>query len=125
MARVTEAEVKEIIEIADDFVTLDPFILIANEIVNIIAVNDTTITDTILKEIERWLSAHFTAIRDPRVDSEKAGSVGAKYQYKVDIGFEVTTYGQMAKRIDSSGTLAKMDADAKSGGPVTIEVESW
>ena len=116
MARVTEAEVKEIIEIADDFVTLDPFI---------IAVNDTTITDTILKEIERWLSAHFTAIRDPRVDSEKAGSVGAKYQYKVDIGFEVTTYGQMAKRIDSSGTLAKMDADAKSGGPVTIEVESW
>jgi hypothetical protein len=125
MARVTDDMVREIMEVDPTITSYTPFITVASSIVDKIAIKDATIQESELTEIERWLSAHFVAIRDMRSDSEKAGSVSVKYQYKLEIGFDVTLYGQMAKRLDISGYLAKLDQDAKNGGPITPELESW
>ncbi len=61
-----------------------------------------------LQLIETWLTAHFYTIRDPRVVHEKAGSVMAAYQTKVDVGLSTSHYGQMAMILDTSGVLRRL-----------------
>lgn len=115
--RVTVTEVKQIIEIDSTIVDadLEVFITSANILTNKVNV-DGGITDASqLKEIERWLSAHLMAIRDLRVDSEKAGPVSQKFQYKLALNFNVTMYGQQALILDTSGTLATLQRDASRG----------
>lgn len=111
--RTTEDAVTEIIDV-DENIDLAPFITTANSLVTEVC-EGVGYTAARLELIERWLSAHFYAIRDPRVDSEKAGPVSQKYQYKVDLGLSVTTYGQMAMTLDTAGGLAKLNAATKSG----------
>lgn len=105
MGRTTFAAVEKIIEV-DATISTDvaPFIEVANDLVTDLCTNS-DYTDAKLELIERWLSAHFYAIRDPRKDSEKAGSVGDKNQYKLGLNLQVTTYGQMALMIDTAGNL--------------------
>lgn len=115
MPRTTYAQVAEIIEI-DATITTDaaPFIATANALVTRVCADkldeDGTAyyTDDDLELIERWLAAHFYAIRDPRYASEAAGSVNASYQYKVDLHLAVTTYGQQAMMLDTAGGLAAL-----------------
>lgn len=129
MARTTRAYVAAIIDLDPGIVpndaAMEPFITVANEIVTEVCTGDagpdSPYTAERLELIERWLAAHFYAIRDPRTTSEKAGSVGEQYQSKVDLGFNVTHYGQMAMRLDTNGGLAKLDEDTKKGKP-TISV---
>jgi len=117
MARTTDEAVQGIIE-HDTTISLTPFIEAANALVTEVCSTD-NYDATRLELIERWLSAHFYAIRDPRYESEKAGDVAAKYQSKVNLGFDVTHYGQMAMRLDTAGGLAALNTEAKSGGSVT------
>ena len=111
MARVTEAEVREIIDV-DASLDLTPFITAANLLVTKV-ITDSSMTDEHLKEIERWLSAHFTAIRDQRSATEQAGAGGAtaqiSYQYKLGLNLQVTLYGQQALLLDTSGALAGLN----------------
>lgn len=104
MARVTPAEVREIADIDVAVTNLNPFILVANQLVTELC-TASSLDDDRLKEIERWLSAHFACIRDPQRDNEKAGSVGEKFQYKVDLGLNQTRYGQQAMLLDTSNAL--------------------
>jgi hypothetical protein len=46
---------------------------------------------------------------------EKADVVSEKKRSKVDLGFNLTHYGQMALRIDTEGNLAALDKRAKDG----------
>lgn len=62
--------------------------------------------DEILAILEKWLAAHFYAIRDPRTTQEVAGKVGASFESKVDLGFALTRYGQTAMDLDSKRLLA-------------------
>lgn len=118
MARTTATNIKKIIEVDTTIVPADadfiPFIDTANEIVTEMCTGTngpaTKYTDTRLELIERWLAAHFYAIRDPRAKSEKAGSVGINYQGKVDLNLSVTTYGQQAMMIDTHGGLSKLNS---------------
>jgi hypothetical protein len=73
-----------------------------------------------LELIERWLTAHLYTARDPRTVSEKAGSVGATFQSKVDLGLNSSHYGQTAMRLDTNGGLAKVEKDTKDGGPPAV-----
>jgi len=126
MARVTVAEVKQIIEIDSTISDTDlgVFITAANLVVTNTCI-DSALDDTTLKEIERWLSAHFIAIRDMRSDSEKAGEVSIKYQYKLGLRLEVTMYGQQAMLLDFSGALSALNNQKRKvvfsyiGGVVT------
>jgi len=101
--RTTALAVGGIIEV-DVAISLDPFIETASALVDDIAV-ESGHGATRLELIERWLAAHFYAIRDPRTTQEKAGTVGASYESKVDLGLNLTRYGQQAMALDSSGLL--------------------
>jgi hypothetical protein len=124
MARTTAAEIKLIIDVDDaNIPDLTPFITVANELVTELCV-DSGYTATRLNLIETWLAAHFYAIRDPRTTSEKAGSVSANYQSKVDLNLSLTHYGQQAMLLDTDGNLAALNASVVNGGKRTVGV-TW
>lgn len=112
MARVVAADVQEIFDVSSDVLaatpTLAPYITAANLMVTDL-LGSSSLSDDTLKEIERWLAAHFVAIRDPRINQERAGSVGQSFQYKLGLRLEVTTYGQQAIALDTTGTLADVN----------------
>ena len=109
--RVTSDEVKGII--GTSLTDLIPFIRTANAVVNDslsidIAAGD--VSATILKELELWLAAHFIAIRDPQVKSEKVGDAAVTYRGTDGKGLNATTYGQQAIAIDPTGQLSQISA---------------
>lgn len=113
MARTTSTAVGEIIDV-DSNILVSPFIEAANAIVTK-QCTDTDFTAAELELIERWLAAHFYAIRDPRRLSDRASVVSKTIESKVDLGFDVTRYGQMAMRLDWSGALAALNEMGKKG----------
>lgn len=117
MARVTEAEVKKIISttLTDEEVT--PFLSSANVLITDV-LTDEGYGDATLKEIEKWLAAHFVAIRDPQVAKEKIGDVDAAYQGKTGLGLNHTSYGQQVMILDHHGKLAEI---AQSKGPAEVK----
>ena len=117
MARATEAEVKEIIdtELTDEQVT--PFLRAANLLVTEV-LSDEGYGTSLLAEIERWLAAHFVAIRDPRISKEKIGDADATYQGKTGLGLNHTSYGQQVMILDVHGKLAEI---AESKGPAEVK----
>jgi len=120
MARVTEIEVEEIIA-TDSAISLDAFILAATTLVDQLLVGCGLSTAS-LKEIERWLSAHFYAIRDPtsRVISEEAGSVKQAWRVPVKVGLEATMYGQQAMMLDTTGKLQSLNDKKKRPGIINV-----
>lgn len=118
MIRVTDEDVKGIMEVDPLLKNLKPFRKAANLIIEA-KFAETELSEEHLTEIECWLAAHFVAIRDMRAASENAGSaagrVGIDYQYKVDLDLRSTMYGQAAITLDTSGVLKSM-TDEKSGG---------
>lgn len=113
MPRTTPVQVSSVIE-TDGGIDLAPFISTANELVTECC-GDVGYTETRLELIERWLTAHFYAIRDPRAQSEKAGSVAASYAMKVDMHLQATQYGQQALTLDTNGGLAALNQRALKG----------
>lgn len=107
-ARVDADDVKEIIDtnLTDD--QINAFINGANLLVQA-KLLDKNLGDDLLTEIEKWLAAHFLSTRDQRVEREKVGGEWeATYQGKTEMGLDATTYGQQAKALDWSGTLATL-----------------
>ena len=127
MARTTRAQVATIIELDSTLIpdddALSPFVDVATELVTECCTGDagpdTAYSDTRLELIERWLTAHFYAVRDPRVVSERAGSVSATYQSSIGLGFDTSHYGQTAMRLDTNGGLARLNNGAKKGGAIS------
>ena len=109
--RVTTSEVKEIISTA--LTDLDPFIQTANALINDALseeISAGTVSSAILFEMELWLAAHFTAIRDPQAKSEKVGQAAIAYWGQSGKGLESTPFGQQALAIDPSGMLSNLGA---------------
>jgi len=102
MARVSSNEVEEIID--TDLSELTPFITAASQLVDGI----TGLGSATLKEIERWLAAHFVAIRDQRTVKDSIGDSSHTYGGKTGMGLDFTSYGQMAKALDTTGHLASL-----------------
>lgn len=114
------AKIKRSIEDSD----LDPFIEAANAIVTKVCL-DSDYTDPELELIERWLSAHFYHVFDPRRNQERADVVSAFYEGKSGMGFDFTRYGQMAKRLDTAGNLAILDANCAAGRRPITPTLTW
>jgi len=111
MGRVTATEVKAIL---DDSLLTDPqidvYISSANVMVN--KVLGTEVTD-ILKEIERWLTAHMITItRERQAKKEGAGGASIEYTGNYGEGLKQTSYGQMVLNLDSSGSFAALGGNA-------------
>lgn len=100
-----------------DGVDTSPFIQVAHTIVNEnldgkVGFNRSELSLQTLTNIETYLAAHFAAVTYPVPSFEGAGKVQESAQFKVDIGFRFTKYGQMAIALDTTGILNKM-ADGK------------
>lgn len=107
MARVTSAQVKEIIETTK---TIDAHITAANAIVTEKLGSKTTITDALKKEIERWLAAHFIACSTFRqVKVTRAKSAQDVYMgFGGGEGLKATLYGQNVLVLDATGEFANV-----------------
>lgn len=112
MARVTATEVKEIIDVDPSLTDLSPFITIANLLVTKYIYPEGVEAD-LLKEIERWLAAHFVAVRDRQPISQSVAGVSADFGLKLGAGLSATIYGQQAKMLDPTGKLASVDKEEK------------
>lgn len=122
-SRTTSELVAGIIEV-EAGVDLTPFIDTANLLVTDVC-GGYEYSDAKLEMIERWLSAHFYAVFDPRMTAEAAGSVRAAYESKVGLNLAVTRYGQQAMLLDTEGGLAGLNAQATAGRPKIQAGITW
>lgn len=115
MARVTSAEVALIIEYNTTKVTdLTPFITVADLLIDNV-IDDTLLDSATLKEISRWLSAHFLEVsRNREKSSQSIDGTSESYSTKPDFGLRLTRYGQMAITLDTTGALAAASAGKKA-----------
>jgi len=121
--RTTKEAVEAILEV--DCFELQPFIDTASCTVDELVAKgayDETNDAKRLELIERWLSAHFYSTASPRSSSEKAGTAAESYQYKVDLYYASTMYGQQALALDTSGCLASDNKNIKDGKRTKIQV---
>ena len=117
--RVTATEVKAIMDgvtLADS--VIDSYITGANIVVtDNLGISGLSIG--MLKEIERWLSAHLVAItRERQAKKEGAGGASIEYTGEWGSGLKSTSYGQMALALDSTGVLAGLEG--KSAGMYAV-----
>lgn len=123
MARIDLTDLKTIITVNEDlWPSVDPFIDAAAEIVEEVEayaeLHCWGYSSAKLTMIELWLTAHiYASCPDPRnLEEQVDDGVREEKAYKLDLGFDTTHYGQMAKRIDTCGYLAYLDAKAKTKG---------
>ena len=117
MARVTQEEVKAIFPCPAS-ADLTPFIDSAHIVVEN-TLGDEGLSEDLLKEIERWLSAHFASARYSVNSKEKVGDVDVTKQGKWGMGLDSTDYGQKVKLLDPTGLLDELDDNKK---PILFEV---
>ncbi len=108
MARVTPAEVKLILpdsELTDPVLTA--FITSANNLVN--AVLTEYLSETMLTEVEKWLTAHMiTSTVERMATREGAGGAEIFYTGKYGQNLTSTPFGQMVLSLDPSGRMAAL-----------------
>ena len=118
MSRVTPSEVKEIISTTLGGTQLNPFITAANLTVTNKLVS-LGLSASLLKEIERWLTAHYVSVYLNSVNSQGglisrervAGDTEIEYVTRKISGvanLTATSYGQQAIMLDYTGTLANL-----------------
>lgn len=103
--RVTETEVRAIIETPLVGATVEAHITVANLTVTRV-LGASNLSAEILKEIERWLAAHFVAVQDRRRSSTSTGDASDSYDGQTGMGLDFTAYGQQVKLLDPTGLLA-------------------
>jgi hypothetical protein len=102
--RVTGAEVLEIFETNMTVAQLEPFIEIANVMID--GNEDLlTLSDDLLDKIELLLSAHFASAYDQRISYQGYGESKTKFQGEFGKLLNSTDYGQRAILLDTTGTL--------------------
>jgi len=123
--RTTPTEVKQII----DTTLTDPQIQIWIDVANVIVTANVTcgLSDAVMEEIERQLSAHFISLvpdsgaTGSAVKSEKLGDASVTYNVSSFDGdkLDSTIYGQTAKMLDTCGGLSNMGKKAISIKAIT------
>lgn len=111
--RASAAEVKEIIDTALSEAAVGPFLTVANLLVDRVEAAITSAgweaySAALLKEIERWLAAHFVAVRDPRISMSVVGAGQTRYHGQSKIRLDHTPYGQQVMLLDHYGVLSQM-----------------
>jgi hypothetical protein len=116
MARVTAPEVKEIMDncTVDDAI-VDTFILAATSLIDKVFASDTELGTDLLKEIERWYTAHLLASTLHRMASdEKVDDASIKFTGYWGKGLDSTPYGQMVQQLDITGKIGRAGKTAAS-----------
>lgn len=118
MPRTTTELVGGIIEVDDD-IDVAPFIDTASQLVEELCV-PAAYSDERLELIERWLAAHFYAIRDNRRSSESIRGIQETFQFRVDLNLNATMYGQQVQLLDTALTLAVLQHKIETGNPKRV-----
>lgn len=115
--RVLAEEVLEIMDGCSVSTSIvDSLIVAANAVVNKVFENDTETSSTLLKEIEKWYTAHMLASSLSRTtQEEKLGDASVIYTGKYGMMLDSTPYGQMVKTLDITGKMANT---GKSGATI-------
>jgi hypothetical protein len=108
-----------VLEIMDNCVVshtvIDRLIIAASAVIDQVFENDSDIGDTLLEEIECFLTAHMIACTLYRTTSEeKIGDATAKYTGQWGKKLESTPYGQMCLILDTTGKMARSGKIAAS-----------
>lgn len=108
-ATTTADELREILETDLSDAILNAFINAAYAF-RVEYLGSAGLSTAILKEIEKWLAAHYASVaRERQAASEDiAGEYRVTYTGKTDMYLESTLYGQMAIGFDPSGILANV-----------------
>ena len=116
--RAGEDDVRKIIT-NDPDIKLTPFITSASNLVDYVDACDTDndLSDDELLQIEIFLSAHFYSLIDPRHQSYSIGKSSGNYQGQTGEGLRSTHYGTHAMLMDTTGCLARYNAEIVSGRP--------
>lgn len=115
--RATVTEVRKLIPDVSKKIDLVPFIRRANAITNYVVTKDISglLTDELLYEIETNLAAHYYAKTDQQYSAKSTGGASGTFQGQTGMGFDYSPWGQDAKSLDVTGTLAMLDETAKTG----------
>lgn len=107
--RTNQVEVREIAPDIPDSLSIDPFIAAATLVVDRVAAScGSDFSNALLREIERWYSAHLAAVASPILVREKFEGADNTYQRgTVGKGVMSTQYGQMANDL-SNGCLEEV-----------------
>lgn len=105
--RVVGQEVKDIIDTEKTSSQVDPYITSAHLVVDQHLLGQ-GLSEALLTEIERWLSAHFVAVDDKQEDFVWIGDSRARFGGKFGLGLDFTAYGQQVKLLDPTGALAAL-----------------
>ena len=115
--RVTADEVRQVVNLPVTSVSdldITEHIGIASRLVDDLLGNK-SLSDARLKDIERYLSAHFAALFDREIMSAEKQIGGATTEYYLTnaVGkyLDLTVWGQMARLLDTSGTLAAIGSE--------------
>lgn len=68
-----------------------------------------------LADIELYLAAHFFSLIDKQLSSESTGGASGTYQGQTAQVLEFSPWGQQAMLLDFTGTLGRLNAEAKEG----------
>lgn len=117
MARVTAVQVQGLIDTDSSLsavewaALVDPFIATATALADYVESkdSDSQLTAALLVQIEMYLAAHFYEHLDPQPAREKTGDASADFQGEFAMGLDSSKWGQTAKRLDVTGTLASLD----------------
>jgi len=119
MARVSDAEVKAILD--TDVSSFTAYITAANTLVTKLLSDTSKITDsTQLKEIERWLAAHFfkSSLELQEKTAETGETNATFFGGSNEILLHATLYGQQACVLDTTGTLSNLGKRIGSFKPI-------
>lgn len=109
MALVSPAEVKQLIDTDLSDPTILVYITSADNVITELFDEDTTVTDSQKKELERWLTAHLIACtQEPQISQVGVSGTSVKYQGVTGKGLESTFYGQQVLVLDTAGKLRNL-----------------
>jgi len=116
MARVSAAEVREIITLASSL-DLSGFIASATALTDYVSSQDanSVLGAALLKEIERNLAAHFAAFKDQQYATKSTDGASANWQTGAPGAkpFEQNDWGKAAMALDVTGALAGINRGGK------------
>jgi len=106
VTRTTVAELKLIIDTNLSDESLQAYIIGANAFVTEVLGDDSTLSDSLKTEIEKWFAAHMIASSQER-QAKKEGAGGAEIEYigYYTAGLGSTSYGQMVLTLDTTGKI--------------------
>jgi hypothetical protein len=104
--RCSPTEVKELLDTTLTETQVLPFLLAASLLLDTHLIN-AGLSVALMRELERWLAAHFVCIRDPLFMQASTDGQSMTFQRgPAKDGLKATSYGQQVLLLDPTGILA-------------------